>query len=67
MSQEEFSPGFLGIGDPNSQESDLPRGRQGSFFLHQGTNPNTLLIIKKKIAKDRKVIPDPIDDRKFQE
>ena len=21
----------------------------------------------KKIAKDRKVIPDPIDDRKFQE
>ena len=30
------------------------------------------LVIKKKttqenIAKDRKVIPDPIDDRKFQE
>ena len=25
------------------------------------TNP------RKKIAKDRKVIPDPIDDRKFQE
>ena len=23
--------------------------------------------IKEKIAKDRKVIPDPIDDRKFQE
>ena len=22
---------------------------------------------EKKIAKDRKVIPDPIDDRKFQE
>ena len=22
---------------------------------------------KKKIAKDRKVIPEPIDDRKFQE
>ena len=22
---------------------------------------------KKKIAKERKVIPDPIDDRKFQE
>ena len=22
---------------------------------------------KKKIAKDRKVIPDPIDDRKFHE
>ena len=25
------------------------------------------LIKKKKIANDRKVIPDPIDDRKFQE
>jgi hypothetical protein len=24
-------------------------------------------IMKKKIAKERKVIPDPIDDRKFQE
>ena len=24
-------------------------------------------LIKEKIAKDRKVIPDPIDDRKFQE
>ena len=23
--------------------------------------------MKEKIAKDRKVIPDPIDDRKFQE
>ena len=23
--------------------------------------------VMKKIAKDRKVIPDPIDDRKFQE
>ena len=23
--------------------------------------------IRKKIAKDRKVIPDPIDDRKFHE
>ena len=25
------------------------------------------LKVKEKIAKDRKVIPDPIDDRKFQE
>ena len=24
-------------------------------------------LIKEKIAKDRKVIPDPIDDRKFHE
>jgi len=26
-----------------------------------------LVTREKKIAKDRKVIPDPIDDRKFQE
>ena len=26
-----------------------------------------ILNFKEKIAKDRKVIPDPIDDRKFQE
>ena len=35
-----------------------------------GINPLDLKFItfqKKKIAKERKVIPDPIDDRKFQE
>ena len=32
-----------------------------TFRSHETEN------IKEKIAKDRKVIPDPIDDRKFQE
>jgi hypothetical protein len=31
-----------------------------TFFL-------SVLLLWKNIAKDKKVIPDPIDDRKFQE
>ena len=29
--------------------------------------PERIKKCQEKIAKDRKVIPDPIDDRKFQE
>ena len=40
-------------------EEDSLATRQGDGTL--------CLKAYKKIAKDRKVIPDPIDDRKFQE
>ena len=37
-----------------------------NFPGHLGTRLG-IYGLKMKIAKDRKVIPDPIDDRKFQE
>ena len=43
------------------QDPEEKTSREYAKLILMKTNP------RKKIAKDRKVIPDPIDDRKFQE
>ena len=48
----------------DSDEKEMNFCDSGNYF-----NPKMKIktIIKKKIAKEKKVIPDPIEDRKFQE
>jgi hypothetical protein len=42
-------------------------GKKDWFLYYSGSGAKRKGAPKKSIVKDRKVIPDPIDDRKFQE
>ena len=43
------------------------QGRGRGATTSSGSINNSKMTEKKKREKDKKVIPDPIDDRKFQE
>ena len=43
------------------------KNRNYTGFFNNSKNAPVLKRKKEKIAKEKKVIPDPIEDRKFQE